>query len=344
MEFHNIGQRITPIFIVSLSVALGTAAWAVDSYASRCVQATIDQVLRRLPGEPTEVRRIWMPRNASSYSDEDWQELVTLGWDGRLTANRILEGRDAQGNLVTVIKFARSPLEAHGFRQVFEPGGLAKREVLAYDIDRLFGMGLVPRTSFGETSDGNIVTMQAYLKGYHDLGARPGWAERVPDADWQRCTLFDLMTGAIDRHEANLMINEDGRIALIDNGAMLSPHNRSGQVNLLERPEVIEAIHRPLSDDVKAQFLAVRWEELQKLMDRYEIPPEAQALAESRFVAIQAGLRANAPLAELRNKLAIRRGSPKTTTLIIGGAAVTGAVGVGVIRHYIDKSESKEKP
>lgn len=107
------------------------------------------------------------------------------------------------------------------------------REKLAFDIDELLGVGLVPATVERE-HDGELGSMQAWIEGgqsaYHARRAlRDGLYEKGPHYDERlkqqadRMMVLDAVLNHADRHEGNVVLGSDGNLHAIDNGLSLEP-------------------------------------------------------------------------------------------------------------------------
>lgn len=102
--------------------------------------------------------------------------------------------------------------------------GLAYRETIAYEIDQLLGLDIVPKTSIFEDLDGKIWSLQEWVQnsmvgGDFRLGdVIYGQAPLKEPSDPGRVTLLDIILGNRDRHGGNWLMTSDGRIAAIDHG------------------------------------------------------------------------------------------------------------------------------
>lgn len=92
-----------------------------------------------------------------------------------------------------------------------------KREVAAYELDKLLGLGMVPPT-VERNLKGRRGCLQLWVEG--EIMAE--WTNRPPDIEsWRRQVsamwLFDYLTANTDRHLNNALASDDGRLVLIDN-------------------------------------------------------------------------------------------------------------------------------
>jgi SPP1 gp7 family putative phage head morphogenesis protein len=102
-------------------------------------------------------------------------------------------------------------------------GNMADREILAYQLDELFDLNLVP-TTVRRTIDGKPGTVQAWVPGDPIHKAWGGWGQTPSDAPRQQMidmTMFDFVLGNFDRHGGNALIEKtaDGwNLHAIDHG------------------------------------------------------------------------------------------------------------------------------
>jgi hypothetical protein len=91
------------------------------------------------------------------------------------------------------------------------------REALAYDLDKLLGLGIVPVTTVGK-SKRKIGSRQLWMNGMSDWGRRRSdylGCEREMD----KIVVFDYISGNLDRHSGNLLYDkEEKKIWAIDHG------------------------------------------------------------------------------------------------------------------------------
>ena len=97
-----------------------------------------------------------------------------------------------------------------------------ERELLAYDMDKAMGFDLVPPTVGRYVDELGYGSVMAWVRaplgidwvkkhGYH--------YKNHPENPWLHlCAAFDFITGSIDRHAANWILDETFRVYAIDNG------------------------------------------------------------------------------------------------------------------------------
>ena len=97
-----------------------------------------------------------------------------------------------------------------------------ERELLAYDLDRACGFDLVPPTVGRHVDDLGYGSVMAWVRAplAIDLVRNREYRYRDhPENPWlHRCAAFDFITGQIDRHAANWILDKDRRVYAIDNG------------------------------------------------------------------------------------------------------------------------------
>jgi hypothetical protein len=157
---------------------------------------------------------------------------------------RVVRSRELGGGINTTVKrtiehkgkkadFVWKPASGEHeeeLRTGVEPGTQYKREVAAYNVDRLLGEGTVvpPTTSNGEGS------YQAFSEGAQTFasvawGGKPPESKVIDSPDFGRMHLLDMLTGHEDRHLGNIMfVDSPGQVRLlaIDNGLCLADTRR----------------------------------------------------------------------------------------------------------------------
>lgn len=97
-----------------------------------------------------------------------------------------------------------------------------ERELLAYDIDRAAGFDLVPPTVGRHVDDLGYGSVMAWVRAPLAIDWVRNGEYRYrdhPENPWlHRCAAFDFITGAIDRHAANWILDKKRRVYAIDNG------------------------------------------------------------------------------------------------------------------------------
>lgn len=97
------------------------------------------------------------------------------------------------------------------------------REAIAYQIDRIVGLGLVPKTMVIDDTinnvryDGSVQEWIPDAKNGYDI------EKFTPEEkkDFDRLRIFDFVIGNSDRHLANVLFTTDGKMHAIDHNATL---------------------------------------------------------------------------------------------------------------------------
>lgn len=99
----------------------------------------------------------------------------------------------------------------------------AMREAVVYQIDKVVGLGLVPKTMVIDDTIGNVRyngSVQVWIKN-----AKDGYQiEKFTDEerkDFERLKVFDFVIGNSDRHLGNVLFTGDDKLHAIDNNACL---------------------------------------------------------------------------------------------------------------------------
>ena len=99
----------------------------------------------------------------------------------------------------------------------------AIREAIVYQIDKIVGLGLVPKTMVIDDAIGKVRydgSVQEWIKD-----AKDGYQiEKFTDEekkDFERLKVFDFVIGNSDRHLGNVLFTDDGKLHAIDNNACL---------------------------------------------------------------------------------------------------------------------------
>ena len=97
-----------------------------------------------------------------------------------------------------------------------------EREILAYDLDLVMGFDLVPPTVGREVRVIGYASVQCWVlpkTAWESIESKGYNYKKHPRNPWlHRLAAFDFIVGQIDRHAANWMVDEGGRIYAIDNG------------------------------------------------------------------------------------------------------------------------------
>jgi hypothetical protein len=208
-------------------------------------------------------------------------------------------------------------------------GTFADREVLAYKLSELWDLDFVPVTTYRKIDlddrKGVMGSIQANVNGKQPEelwrqfpdGMRPvdegDWAYGVPDEKWMDLLLFDAVTGNMDRHGMNVMIETvkggGKRIRAIDNGLsflnLQSNRTGSGGFGFLRFPDrsVIRGVvseHVPWSSttpipEAQRQLWLRRFDgdgilAFIRLLEEAGVGAEAQEQALARIAMIRSSL------------------------------------------------------
>lgn len=97
-----------------------------------------------------------------------------------------------------------------------------ERELLAYDLDRAVGFDLVPPTVGRHIDQLGYGSVMAWVQAPLAVDYVKNKTYRYrnhPENPWlHRCAAFDFITGQIDRHAANWILDSSYRVYAIDNG------------------------------------------------------------------------------------------------------------------------------
>lgn len=99
----------------------------------------------------------------------------------------------------------------------------AIREAIAYQIDKIVGLGLIPKTMVIDDTFGNIRydgSVQEWIKGAKD-GYQIEKFTAEEKKDFERLKIFDFIIGNSDRHLGNVLFTDDGKMHAIDHNASL---------------------------------------------------------------------------------------------------------------------------
>lgn len=121
-----------------------------------------------------------------------------------------------------VLKTTALHHENRRFRESMDPRVTgAEREVLAYQVDRACGFGLVPPTILREIEGVGTGSVQAWVNAptaWEWLNRGYDYRTDTGNLWLHRLAAFDFITGQIDRHANNFIMDEGRRTYAIDNG------------------------------------------------------------------------------------------------------------------------------
>jgi hypothetical protein len=165
-------------------------------------------------------------------------------------------------------------------------GGAAswgEREVLASDIDQLWGTNLVPTTVHRTVDDivGSIQEGVKNAKTYATVRGTP-IVNEVTAEQWLDLTVYDMVIGNVDRHGGNLMLQRaaDGtvRLVAIDNGLSFVPNF------------AFEKLRDPTVQEEAFKWIQGRWmskDQTAKWVARLEDPKFFELIGKSNLSAQQ---------------------------------------------------------
>ena len=99
----------------------------------------------------------------------------------------------------------------------------AIREAIVYQIDKVVGLGLVPKTMVIDDAIGNVRydgSVQVWIKNAKD-GYQIKKFTDEERKDFERLKVFDFVIGNSDRHLGNVLFTGDNKLHAIDNNACL---------------------------------------------------------------------------------------------------------------------------
>lgn len=99
----------------------------------------------------------------------------------------------------------------------------AIREAIVYQIDKIVGLELVPKTMVIDDVIGNVRydgSVQEWIKGAKD-GYQINQFTTEEKKDYERLKVFDFVIGNYDRHLGNMLFTDDNKMHAVDNNACL---------------------------------------------------------------------------------------------------------------------------
>ena len=123
---------------------------------------------------------------------------------------------------IGVAKTVQSHYETSRYRKSMDTSiSGPEREILAYDVDKVCGFDLVPPTVGRNIDKLGFCSVQAWVRSpsaWEWLDKGYDYRKDTANPWLHRLVAFDYITGAIDRHSANWMIDKKRRMYAIDNG------------------------------------------------------------------------------------------------------------------------------
>jgi hypothetical protein len=239
--------------LIALAVAFGggEAAWANRFYSSggrsfaqsHCIQSS--GRLARAMARGTQAR-LWTLRATGATTEAEALETATRA---------MLE----QGTIAEVepIGLGRSRSVAVSFeggeRAVAKMDGSAytdpKREVAAYEIDRLLGLELVPLT-VARKLERKLYSLQLFVDDAHRIGeliAQPALGPAPSAAELRAMRFLDYLVANEDRHGDNALVLPSGKLVAIDHGLAfrtdeIQLRDTASLANMLPSREVVERL------------------------------------------------------------------------------------------------------
>ncbi len=99
----------------------------------------------------------------------------------------------------------------------------AIREAIVYQIDKIVGLRLVPKTMVIDDIIDNVRydgSVQEWIQGAKD-GYQINHFTPEEKKDYDRLKVFDFVIGNYDRHLGNMLFTDDGKMHAVDNNACL---------------------------------------------------------------------------------------------------------------------------
>lgn len=183
-----LGKLFVPLFVVLLGLC-GAAAWSADGDSAAAPWSSEVEKIERCLSEGVVVGR----------------ESISIG----VTKPQKIH-LDCDGQKMKAIWKPLRPSYDSGWWESYES------EVAAYRLDRLLGFGMVPPTverRFGAQAG----SLQFWVDGFHVFrDDQQRLRKLVPDRTWSRIKMFDFLINNPDRNAGNILVREDGQVALID--------------------------------------------------------------------------------------------------------------------------------
>lgn len=159
--------------------------------------------------------------------------------------------------------------EGKYFSQSMDPAiSTAQRELLAYQIDVLFGFGLTPPVVWKEVPRLGTGSLQAWVNAPSGVQCRNTFKYDYSidtGNPWLHLLgAFDILIGNIDRHANNWLMDKSGKIYAIDNGYSFPKRNDCRFIYPLSLKGLIG---KPVPDCVKRRLYSVQLEQLKELLN-----------------------------------------------------------------------------
>ncbi len=166
-----------------------------------------------------------------------------------------------------------------------------KSEIVAYEIDKIIGLGMVPAT-VERTYKGQKGSAQVWVDAMMSEGEHRKRKVAAPSAEgWNqqmfKVRLFDNIVYNTDRNLGNLLITKDWEIVLIDHSRAFRP------LTMLKSPKDLERFSRSMLEGLQR----LNMQNLTERVGKYLPKPQIEGILKRRDLAI-----------ELAKKLAAQKG------------------------------------
>lgn len=178
----------------------------------------------------------------------------------------------------------RGALGQKKLRSGIRSGESMHREVAAYLFDQMFGLGIVPETTYATFTHRGFFdskeqvsvkrrkkrkwgSFQGVITGFRPmLDLYVPEAEKISVEEIQLLVILDLILGNTDRNLGNLLVADDGKIAAIDHACILSEVHEDVTVWLWKELKQSQEPFYPL---IKEIVLAFPWKKVANQLHRH---------------------------------------------------------------------------